>query len=83
MELESLAIANHYKTLIFGSIRASGISHAMALRYCEIDRIKARINNNFVGLFNKLWEEHPAKGPCGEWKLMLQWMWLQKETYQG
>ena len=58
-ELKSLAVANHYETLIFRRLRASGMSHAMALRYCEIDRIKARLNYNFLGLFNKIWEEHP------------------------
>ena len=36
------------ETLIYGKLRASGMSHAMALRYCEIERMKERLNNHSV-----------------------------------
>ena len=38
------------------------MSHAMVLRYCKIGRMKERLNNHFVALFNKMWEEHPEEG---------------------
>ena len=42
------SIANHYETLIYGRLRAPGTSHAMALRYCEIDKMKARLINKII-----------------------------------
>ena len=64
-ELQSVALANHYETLIYGRLRASGMSHAMALRYCDIARMKERLNHHFVGFFNKLWEDHPEERLLG------------------
>ena len=64
-KLESVALANHYETLIYGKLRASGMSHAMALRYCDIARMKERLNHHFVGFFNKMWDEHPEERVLG------------------
>ena len=61
-ELESVALANHNETLIYGKRRASGMSHVMALHYyCEIEPMKKRLKNHFGGFFNKMWEEHPEE----------------------
>lgn len=52
---------NHYETLLYNQMRLSGLTHETARVYADIRRLRDFLLENFVGLFNALWERHPEQ----------------------
>lgn len=49
---------NHYETLLYGQMHLSGLTHETARMYADIWGLRDFLLENFVGMFNVLWERH-------------------------